>query len=458
MATFDTIDDVKVFKTYKAKLKTIVGRIKAEPKIAFAYVDKFKFDDNKERALILIDHNPDLNNKLGKTPVKGKCRLDEAEKVVFEAPSTIHHDKVVKLFAEAGIARAVANPADGQNTPTQEPQVTTLPMKAGWSEMTAWGPDAQDLIDGFEGLVGVYRGLPEVKPAWTELSGQLDAIKLEMAEMVKSKVQNDKSVREAKLLEVKALTKKVRHLAEAIRAQALKDKQAPRSGGTTPKTPPQSETPTETPRETNKEPTVTQDRPPTTTKSTTETTPKVVAKPDIAATDVKDYVASNLMLGSKDSIEKYVGRAERALNLKFANVTAKHLEAVKLLAQKTYFPSDEPVKPETSKSSAPKPVIDWATRVLDTDGDVADLSSFNSTEKAKMLDIAMTDGASHHGGTALGGTHGSCLHWRLGDLRIFGNVSGGYFTLIGTGRHSGKGNSNYKVDLLLGGTTTATTA
>jgi hypothetical protein len=442
MATFDSIDDVKVFKTYRVKLKTIVGKIKAESRLAFAYVDKFKFDDNKERALILIDHDPDLNAKLGKTPVKGKCKLDEAEKVVFDAPGTIHHDKVVKLFAEAGISRAVANPADGQDKPTLEPQVTTLPMKAGWSEMTAWGPDAQDLIDGFDGLVGVYRGLPEVKPQWTELSSQMEAIKLEMAEMVKSKVENDKSVREAKLLEVKALTKKVRHLAEAIRAQALKDKQPPpKPSATTPKTPPQSETVT-----------------PPVTKPTTPDAPKVVTKPEISASDVKDYVRSNLMLGAKDTIEKYAGRAERALNLTFSNVTANHLVAVKLLAQKTYFPSEEPAKTETPKPGEPKATIDWATRVLDVNGKVADLSGFNSTEKTKMLDIAMTDGANHHGGTALGGTNGSCLHWRLGDLRIFGNVSGGYFTLIGTGRHSGKGNSNYNVDLLLGGTTKATTA
>jgi hypothetical protein len=438
MATFTDIDQVKTFKLYKAALKTALGKVKAGTPVNFVYVEKYPFDD-KERAMVLVDHQADLVAKLAKKPsASGKCKVNAADKFVFESPGTVHVDKVVKLFAEAGVPRAVAHPDDKADAPSREPQATQLDMMHGWSEIKNWGAEAKDLIDAYDGLVGVYRGLPEVKPGWKELVARHEEVKQAMATMVGSKIKNDKDVRLAKLTEVKELIKTVRHLAADIRTRAQEASQPQATAKPVPPVKPV-------------------DKPVQTT--TTQEPPKSVAKPAFTVDDIKNFVVSTAPLNTKDTLEKYMGRARRALEGDYSGVTASHLEAVEKIAKARYFPSAEETAPKASSAAPSKPTakIDWADRVLDVNGDKADLSDFDSTMKTKILDIAQTDGRGHHGGTNLSGSHGSCLHWRLGEMRIFGNVDSGTFTLIGTGRHSGKGNSNYKVDLLLGGTATATT-
>lgn len=100
----------------------------------------------------------------------------------------------------------------------------------------------------------------------------------------------------------------------------------------------------------------------------------------------------------------------------------------------------------------------WRHKVVGTNGSKAELNGYGNTLINKLKQIVEDNGSGHHGNTQLGGNHGTCLHWRLGDERIFGKMKSGKFVFIGTGRHSGKGNSNYKVDLVAGGSTTATTA
>lgn len=100
----------------------------------------------------------------------------------------------------------------------------------------------------------------------------------------------------------------------------------------------------------------------------------------------------------------------------------------------------------------------WRHKVVGTDGKPANLKGYDKTLLNKLKEIVEENGRGDHGDTQLGGSHGRCLHWRLGDERIFGSMKNGKFVFVGTGRHSGKGNSNYKVDLEAGGSTTATTA
>jgi len=315
-------------------------------------------------------------------------------------------------------------------------------MKYGWTEMKTWGDEAQDLIDAFDGLVGVYRGMPDVNPEWEDLAGRHEKAKQAMAEMVRTKITNDKDVRLKKLEEVKALVKEVRNLSTEIRTRAQE--------ASTPK--PQTSTkPQGVPS--------TQSAEKSAEKTQPEELSKPSTKPAITVDDLKRFVSSTPSLGLKDTPDKYRGRADRALKQAYSNVTDSHLEAVEKLAKARYFASSEDSgsKPSTTPAKGVDAPVDWTERVLDVNGAKADLSDFDSTMKTKILDIAQTDGRGHHGGTVLSGSHGSCLHWRLGDMRIFGNVDSGTFTLIGTGRHSGKGNANYKVDLLLGGTANAQT-
>ncbi len=106
---------------------------------------------------------------------------------------------------------------------------------------------------------------------------------------------------------------------------------------------------------------------------------------------------------------------------------------------------------------------EWKTKLRDKNGTQIDLDSRadlrDSTMQGALRKIIEDRGTGHHGDTQLGGTHGNYLHWRIGSNRIFGEYNrNGTFTLIGIGRHAGSGNSSYRIDLILGGTTTATTA
>jgi len=99
----------------------------------------------------------------------------------------------------------------------------------------------------------------------------------------------------------------------------------------------------------------------------------------------------------------------------------------------------------------------WMESVQTTAGHQADLSHFDSTFKGVLKKIVLDHGANDHGDTQL--TDGTrCKHWVSGSERIFGNYTGGHLVFIGHGRHTGSGNSKYKVDLVRGGSTDAQTA
>lgn len=432
MASFSEIQHVTSYKLYKAALKIALAKVKPGTELPFVYLDKVKCDDGKERALVLLDFSPALLPTLPKKPtVTGKCKVNDADKFVFDHAEKMNLDKVGKLLSDAGVPRAVAHPGESDAASSAEP-APKLDLKYGWTEMRSWGDEAQALLDAFDGLVGAYKGLPEIKPEWADLSRRHGAVKVAVAKIVAEKVENNKAKREAKLIEVIALTREVRHLSTAAREEANKPK--PPAKAVVPET-------------TNPKPSMTPVK---------EEVSKQKTKPKFEVSDLKQFVKSTPALGARDSLEKYMVRARRVLEADFSGVSEDHLTAVSKLAEQTYFPSSTAATVTTAKPPQPATVaIDWEDRVLDLNGNKADLSNFNSTEKRRITDIPMTDGLSDHGKTRVGSTE--CLHWRLGDLRIFGNVADGHFTLIGTGRHSGKGNSNYKVDLQLGGTATAST-
>ncbi|MFN0183626.1 MAG: hypothetical protein ACKVQR_07415, partial [Aquabacterium sp.] len=224
MASFNDDTDFKTFKAYKTALKVALNKVNASG-INFQYYEKFAFDD-KERALVLVDVATGIKTAGGKKPTAtGKCKLNEADKLVFETSGTVNIDKVTRLLADAGVSKAVATPGDTSTMPTEVPGGTQLDMKYGWTEMREWGDEAKELIDGFDGLVGIYRGLPPVKPEWTALAERHEDIKKKMALMVKTTIAKQKSVREAKLREVQALVEEVATLASDLRKQALKDAQ-----------------------------------------------------------------------------------------------------------------------------------------------------------------------------------------------------------------------------------------
>ena len=99
---------------------------------------------------------------------------------------------------------------------------------------------------------------------------------------------------------------------------------------------------------------------------------------------------------------------------------------------------------------------EWKEKVVDTTGAKVDVERYDSTMKGVLKKIVQDNGGGHHGNTTLSGSHGSCLHWVSGSQRIFGKFSNGKLTLIGVGRHAGT-NSTYNVELVRGGTATATT-
>jgi hypothetical protein len=99
----------------------------------------------------------------------------------------------------------------------------------------------------------------------------------------------------------------------------------------------------------------------------------------------------------------------------------------------------------------------WKAAVRKPNGQQVDLGDYDSTLQGVLKKIVQAKGGGHHGNvTMANGT--TCLHWVSGAIRIFGRYNNNQLTLIGTGRHSGKGNANYKVDLVAGGSTTAQTS
>lgn len=229
MASFNELADLQNFKQYKVTLKTALARIKPGMRVNFVYLEKFAFED-KERTLILVDHDAELVKNLGRKPgAVGKCAVNDADKFVFTSSADIKIAKVVKMFAEAGIPRAVHDPEDAPDEPSRVPEGTQLKMKHGWTEIRTWGKEAQDLIDAFDGLVGVYKGLPTVQPDWADLVERLGDVKARMAEMLRTRITNDAQAREAELVKVNQLTKVARKLASDIRDRAIvtRDSEAP---------------------------------------------------------------------------------------------------------------------------------------------------------------------------------------------------------------------------------------
>jgi hypothetical protein len=99
---------------------------------------------------------------------------------------------------------------------------------------------------------------------------------------------------------------------------------------------------------------------------------------------------------------------------------------------------------------------EWKEKVVDQNGANVDVDRYDPTMKGVLKKIVEENGRGHHGNTTLSGRHGSCLHWVSGSQRIFGTFANGRLTLIGIGRH-GSSNSTYTVELVNGGTATATT-
>lgn len=221
MASFSELADLQNFKQYKVKLKAALAKIKPGMRVNFVYLEKFAFED-KERTLILVDHDAELVKNLGKKPgAVGKCAVNDADKFVFTSSADIKIAKVVKMFAEAGIPRAVHDPEDAPDEPSRVPEATQLKMKHGWTEIRTWGKEAQDLIDAFDGLVGVYKGLPTVQPDWADLVERLGDVKARMGEMLRTQITNDAQARGAELVKVEQLTKVARKLASDIRDRAI---------------------------------------------------------------------------------------------------------------------------------------------------------------------------------------------------------------------------------------------
>src|SRR5262249_34189106 len=154
----------------------------------YLYFHQFKFDD-KTRALLLVDFEPTLPKALGGSAIsEGKCRIDEHDRFAFEgSKGEVNVDKVASLFADIGIGRAAGGPGDGPPTDAAKEAPEKLDMKYGWTEIRTWGADAADLIERFDGLLGLYKGLPEIKPESAELHERHESIKSKMAELAKTR-------------------------------------------------------------------------------------------------------------------------------------------------------------------------------------------------------------------------------------------------------------------------------
>jgi len=334
MTTFNKLSDVTDFKTYKGILKSALGKLRtgATP-VNFVYIEKFAFDD-KERPLVLIDHDPKLVPELGKKPsATGKCKVDDEDRFAFETSAgTGHIDKAQRLFTDVGVPRAVADPKAAQ--PASAKPVESgekLNMMYGWTEMRTWGAEAAALIEKFDGLVGLYKGIPEIKPEWKVLKERHDDVKEAMAELVKTSIVNSPQARTAHQKLVEAQIETVSKLIADIRKEAAKPvPKAQPSATATAQKEPEKVAPSEPPKEQPKA-------------ATTAT------KPALSAKELQTRVAQTLPVKGKDDADKYAARMERELKKEFADVTADHIKAIKLLAQKAWFSKTE--EPEAEKEA-----------------------------------------------------------------------------------------------------------
>ena len=190
-------------------------------------------------------------------------------------------------------------------------------------------------------------------------------------------------------------------------------------------------------------------------------------------TTIDTSIATMERLIAKIKLEKYRvsidAPAVAALKLKVAALRLEHKNLVVGRTDQTVYDVLRPkiataatdtaklltkVKADDAKSEPNA----WRVMVTMTNGHQPNFSAYDSTFLNSLKSIVLTGGASDHGSVTL--TNGTrCLHWAVGDVRIFGTVNAttGVFTFIGDGRHTGSTNTKYKVDLAAGGSTDAST-
>ena len=338
MTTFNELSDVTDFKTYKATLKSALGKLRSGATgVNFVYIEKFKFDD-KERPLVLIDHDPKLVAQLGKkATATGKCKVDDDDRFVFDASvGALNVDKAQRLFTDVGVPRAVADPDAPKPASAKPLEGETLNMKYGWTEMRTWGDEAAALIEKFDGLVGLYKSIPEIKSEWEALEKRHEAVKEAMAEMVKTRIVNTPKARNDHQKVVETEIETVRQLIADIRKQATAPVAKPKAS--TPPTATTAQKPAEKPATGEASSRAPKEQP------QTATTTQAPSKPALSAKEIQTRVAQTVPANAKDDATKYAARMERELKKEFADVSADHVKAIELLAKKTWFTKTEEPK------------------------------------------------------------------------------------------------------------------
>jgi len=360
MTTFNELSDVTDFKTYKATIKSALGKLRSGATgVIFVYIEKFKFDD-KERPLVLIDHDPKLVPELGKKPTAtGKCKVDDDDRFVFDASvGAVHVDKAQRLFTDVGVPRAVADPDAPKAASSAKPlEGETLNMKYGWTEMRTWGDEAAALIEKFDGLVGLYKSIPEIKPEWEALEKRHEAVKEAMADLVKTRIVNTPKARNDHQKLVEAQIETVRQLVADIRRQATAPVAKPKAS--TPPTATTAQKPAEKPA------TGEASSPPPKEQPQTTQAPSKLA---LSAKEIQTRVAQTVPANAKDDATKYAARMERELKKEFADVSADHVKAIELLAKKTWFTKTEEPKAsgKTEKADDSLTLTEEQKRDIDT--------------------------------------------------------------------------------------------
>ena len=140
-------------------------------------------------------------------------------------------------------------------------------------------------------------------------------------------------------------------------------------------------------------------------------------KPVITPVEIKETIRKTLSLGSKDTLEKYIGRLERNLAKQYAPLSEDQTTALKALAFNTYFKEEKPTTPTTTPT-------------------IVDVPTLNENEKTAIL-AAMN--------TAINGANGILLdndqQSDLGDA-IAHAVGGRYPTHSRKGGHKGSFNKD----------------
>jgi len=382
MATFSTPEQVRDFKTYKAGMKTALARLHGDTATKYVYFHQFKFDD-KTRALLLVDFEPALPKTLGSAISEGKCKMDEHDRFVFEgSKGEVNVDKVASLFADIGIARAVARPGEGAPTASAKPVAEKLDMKYGWTEIRTWGADAAELIERFDGLLGLYKGLPEIPPDAKDLHDRHESIKTKMADLAKTRISNTDADRGNALKAVNSL----REAVEALNNDARRPKPAPKS--TTVPVEPASTTARREP-----EPGPAKTEP---------ASSKPQPKPELTAELIKEIVRSTRPVG-KDDADKYTERLKRKLPSEYSGITDKHYEAIKKLAEVTYFKASkaEPEPVVAKGDDGPTPLTDTQARNIDAAIQAAIRVSGQNDTIDNDAQVALGDAITH----AIGGSN-----------------------------------------------------